>query len=104
MAGAQVVRDAQHEWQQPVRLAQSREALPDGEQHFLQQLLAHGGVELVAAHRTPQLRMEGFYLWPEWMHGVVPGVGRSSTSGIASSTSVVAGREFLTSKSIFLLA
>src|SRR5690606_15025924 len=31
--------------------------------------------ELIAAHRAPQLRAEGFYLWPEWMHGM-DGLGK----------------------------
>jgi hypothetical protein len=104
VAGAQVVGDAQHERQQPVRLAQPRQALPDREQHLLQQLLAHGGVELVAAHCAPQLRLEGFHLRPEGMHAVVCKVVRALRSAMASNTPVAAGGAFLTSEEIFFPA
>ena len=65
VAGAQVVRDAQYERQQHVRIAQPRQALPDREQHVLQQLVAQRGVEFIAAHRAPQVRVEGLDVAPE---------------------------------------
>jgi 3-hydroxymyristoyl/3-hydroxydecanoyl-(acyl carrier protein) dehydratase len=78
VAGAEVVGDAQGERQQPLRIPEPGQCFPYGEQHFLEQLLPQYRIELIAAHRTPELRRHAFHFRPQGMHSGSP-QGQSKT-------------------------